>query len=106
MKDKITNGEKYGPAMKITDIKKADAYFEELVQHNMKNTNNNRKEAEQIERSNLGYYSGYYDNETIERVQRLFSCRHPIFGSAENIKTMSSKQSFEAGKEAGKKRNT
>jgi len=29
----------------------------------------------------LGYFSGYYDTKTIQRVQKLFSCKHPIFGS-------------------------
>lgn len=44
-----------------------------------------REEAEQIERSNLGYYAGYHLDETRERVERLFRCAHPVFGSiAEN----------------------
>jgi len=29
-----------------------------------------------------GYYAGYYDHETRERVERLFNCTHPIFGDA------------------------
>lgn len=39
-----------------------------------------REESEEIERSNLGYYAGYYDAETRERVERLFGAVHPIFG--------------------------
>lgn len=79
MRSKITIGEKYGPAMEITDQSEADAYLEECVQHSI-SLGKTRKEAEAIERGNLGYYAGYYDNETRERVERLFRCSHPIFG--------------------------
>ncbi len=40
-----------------------------------------REEAEEIERANLGYWAGYYRPETRERVERLFRCAHPFFGS-------------------------
>ena len=76
---KVTNGDKYGPAMEITDQVEADAYFEKCVRH-MMSQGRSRDKAEQIERSNLGYYSGYYSNETMARVQRLFRCAHPVFG--------------------------
>ena len=79
--DKITIGDKYDPAMKITDQAEADRYFEACVEHSMRR-GKTRGEAEQLERSNLGYYAGYYDHETRERVERLFSCEHPIFGQA------------------------
>jgi hypothetical protein len=76
---KITIGDKYGPAMAITDETEARAYFEKCVRHSMAH-GNDRKQAERIERANLGYYAGYYDNETRERVERLFRCAHPVFG--------------------------
>jgi hypothetical protein len=78
--DKITYGDKYGPAMEITDQAAADAYFELCVEHCMR-FGRFRPEAESIERQNLGYYAGYYDSETRERVERLFRCAHPVFGS-------------------------
>ena len=77
--DDITIGEKYGPAMKIEDQAEADAYFETLVEHHMR-FGHARDAAEARERWNLGYYAGYFDNETRERVERLFGCAHPIFG--------------------------
>lgn len=80
IKDNATIGEKYGPAMEITDQAEADAYFEELVQHNMANSSHSRLKAEDIEKQNLGYFSGYYDQAVMERVQELFKCVHPIFG--------------------------
>lgn len=79
--DKATFGEKYGPAVKITDQSEADEYFEALVEHTMR-FGHSREEAEKIECTNLGYWAGYYDLETRLRVERLFGCEHPFFGSA------------------------
>ncbi len=84
--DKMTIGEKYDPAMSITDQAEADAYFERCVEHTMRVGLKDKKpltreEAEDIERQNLGYYAGYCSNETREQVERLFRCKHPVFGS-------------------------
>lgn len=64
---KITFGEKYDPAMAITDQAAADEYFESLVEHTMR-FGADRVEAERLERKNLGYFAGYYGSETRERV--------------------------------------
>lgn len=83
----ISLGEKYGPAMKIEDQAAATAYFERCVEHQMRMRafGTTRAEAEQAEKANLGYWAGYYDNATRERVERLFDCAHPYFGRiAEN----------------------
>lgn len=90
--------EKYAPAMKITDPQEAAEYFEECVQHTM-SFGTSREEAEKIEKSNLGYYAGYYDNETRLRVEKLFNCIHPIFGSA--IKPPTPEEAFEMGQKLG-----
>lgn len=78
--EKITIGEKYDPAMKIDNKEDADMYFERCVEHTM-SLGYNRYEAEDIEKKNLGYYAGYGSNETRKRVESLFMCAHPIFGS-------------------------
>ncbi len=96
MKDTITIGEKYGPAMEITTQREADKYFEECVQHMMSH-GHTREEAIDIEKGNLGYYAGYYDTETRKRVERLFCCAHPIFGKAEE-RTPTASEAFNAGK--------
>ena len=83
MKKKITHGDKYDPAMKITDQKEANEYFEECIEHCM-SFGKSREQAEDIERQNLGYWAGYYDHETRLRVEKLFSCKHPVFGLAED----------------------
>lgn len=79
--DKITIGDKYGPAMAMTDQAEADAYFEACVEHAMRFNGNDAAAAKKVEKQNLGYCAGYYGTETRERVERLFRCAHPIFGS-------------------------
>jgi hypothetical protein len=101
MNANTTIGEKYGPAMKITDQAAADAYFEACVQHNMSRGNNDRAEAERIERSNLAYCAGYCDHETRERVERLFRCAHPIFGRIAERGAPTPEQAIAAGRRAG-----
>ena len=77
-----TIGEVYGPAMEITDHAAADDYFRQLVAYLMgRDDARTRGEAEAMVRANLGYYAGYYGEETRLRVQRLFGAVHPIFGS-------------------------
>lgn len=77
---KMTIGECYDPAMKIRSKKMAEEYLEGLVKRDMKYFNKTRKEALQMELRNIGYYSGYYNKSTMIRVQKLFSCEHPVFG--------------------------
>lgn len=43
---------------------------------------------------NIGYMSGYYDNETMAKIQDWFQTAHPVFGRT--IPTP--EQAFEAGK--------
>jgi len=96
-----TIGETYESAMKITDQKEADKYFEMLVQESMQESGKSREEIEKIQRSNLAYLAGYYDDATRLRVERLFCCAHPIFGKAsEHIPTI--EEAFELGKKAGR----
>ncbi len=107
--DRITIGDKYGPAMAITDQSQADEYFEACVQQNLRqqaraNKTPDRAEAEKIERINLGYYAGYYDAETRARVERLFRCAHPIFGEITKNGSPTFDQALNAGCELAKQR--
>ena len=104
MSDKITIGDKYGPAMKITDPAEALAYYEQCVEHCMR-FGNSRERAEGIEKSNLGYYAGYYDEETRHRVERLFRCAHPVFGAIAKVGAPAPEEAFYAGVDAGGKRS-
>lgn len=100
--DNVTIGNKYGPAMKITDEAEAVTYFEACVSHTLRVRAKDgdpvtRSKAEDIEKQNLGYYAGYYDNETRERVERLFMCAHPVFGSIEKFGPMSADAALKSG---------
>ena len=96
-----TWGELYGPAMTITDETQAQTYFEKLVKGTMEETAYSLEDAERIVRHNLGYYAGYYDNETRERVERLFQCEHPIFGAIKEKGAPTAREAFEAGIKMG-----
>lgn len=79
----MTIGEALGPAMKITEAADAREYFEALVEHAVRTDpeSESRESAEANLRQSLGYYAGYYDEETRARVERLFACQHPVFGA-------------------------
>jgi hypothetical protein len=77
----ITIGEIYHPAMSIEDQADADVYFDQLVERAMRCHGMDRTAAEELERKNLGYFAGYFDRETMARVNQLYATVHPIFGA-------------------------
>lgn len=83
-KETLTFGECLGPAMEIQDEADAKQYLAEYVAFIQKDLDkkprNDGMTAEKIAKVNLGYFAGYYDFETMERVNRLFMTCHPIFG--------------------------
>ena len=91
--DQITIGDKYRPAMEITDPVEARAYFDACVEHCMR-FGKTRAEAEHIERVNLGYFAGYYDSDVGQRVLQLYGAAHPIFGTSRPTP----EEAFEKGK--------
>lgn len=99
--EKMTIGEKYDPAMKITDQAEADAYFQICVDHSMTYHRKTREEAEALERINLGYYAGYGSSETRERVERLFRCSHPVFGSIAKVGAPTTEEALAMGRAMG-----
>ena len=91
---KTTFGEQLRPAMTITDPDEATQYLKDLVEWSMTYHGSSEEEALSIHKSNLGYFAGYYDAETIQRVNKLFNTEHPIFGKT----TPTFEEAFEAGK--------
>jgi hypothetical protein len=85
MKDEMTAGELYDPAMRIDSQHEADLYFEELIQRRMRVDVGalTRYEAANIECENLGYWAGYGSLETRARVERLFGAYHPLLPPAD-----------------------
>lgn len=105
-KDILNYRESLNPAMEITDPEDAKQYKEALIKYTERFLTNGLSEsgmtAEEVVNSNLGYYAGYYSLETRERVEKLFNCSHPVFGSIKDNGAPTPKQAFEAGLEIGK----
>lgn len=100
--ERKTVGELYGPAMEITDPDAAKIYFDTLVGYVMEHHKPaiSMEEAASIVKQNLGYYAGYYSNETRLRVEELFQCSHPVFGKAEE-REVTPEGAFAAGMYVG-----
>lgn len=92
----VSNELKYGPAMETTSQLEADAMFDKLVRHSMAHGLDFKK-AITLERYNLGYYAGYYSDEIRRRVEKLFKCEHPFFGSIEKNGVPTPEEAFKTG---------
>jgi hypothetical protein len=93
----------YPAAMKASTQDEADSILERLVAGHLAETACTHEEALKIQRSNLGYYAGYRDAETRERVERLFSCAHPFFGAIAEKGQPTAEEALEMGKQLGLK---
>ena len=103
--EQATIGEKYKRAMEVKTKPEADREFERLVEHTMRTFGRTRQDAEKVERTNLGYYSGYFSVEVQARVERLFGAAHPIFGSVSNEKQLSPNEILQLGLRLGERAN-
>ena len=88
-----TWGVLYGPLCSIVYQEDADRYLEALVQHSM-SWGLSREESLETQKKNVGYWAGYFDRDTAERVWRLFRTKHPIFG----LTWPTTQQAFDMGK--------
>lgn len=87
----------YSDAVKVKTQEEADVILAALVNQCMENTDKTREEVEEIQRSNIGYVAGYYDEATRERAEKLYGAVHPIFGPVSNVITPD--QAFQMGRE-------
>jgi len=94
-------------AMTITSKKDAEQYLEKYILFIQKNIDKDPKRvndnAEEIAKSNLGYFAGYYSNEVRKKIEELFGCSHPFFGSVKDNGIPTAKEAFEIGKKLGTK---
>lgn len=106
-KQVLTYGECLEPAMDITDPEDAKQYKEAYIKFIEKFMTDRESKAgqtaEQIANANLGYWAGYYGDEVRERVERLFNCKHPIFGSIAENGSPTPEEAFKMGRDAGEK---
>lgn len=105
-KEILTIRECLAPAMAITEQADADQYLADYVAYIKNGLEEEREDdgltAEEIANINIGYYTGYYDNETRARVERLFRCAHPIFGSVAKNGSPTAEQALAAGAQAAR----
>ena len=97
----------YHDAINVTTQKAADEVFKLLTDECMRlrkerGESPTREKCENIQRSNLGYYAGYFSNEVRERVERLYKCEHPIFGAIAKKGPPTPEQAFAMGLKMGK----
>lgn len=76
----LTYRDLLAPAMEVQTKRGAQLFMREYIAHLMRCYKQDRKRALYIARTNVGYYSGYYSQETMSRVRRLYGFGHPIFG--------------------------
>lgn len=98
-KEVLTYAECLKPAMEIMDQADANQYLVDYIAYIQaaleKEPRSDEMTAEEIAKINLGYYAGYYNSETRKRVELLFCCHHPIFGSASQ--EITTQEAYEAG---------
>jgi len=101
-KEILTLREIFEPAMSITEQEDANQYLADYIAYTQKWLDKEPRQdnmtAEDIAKHNFGYYAGYYGEDARRRVEKLFNCEHPIFGSIEKNGSPSFTQAFEAGK--------
>ena len=83
-KNRLTVGEALNPITEITDEADAAQYLESYI-HFIENTCNKAGSPgfnpRETALANIGYYAGYFDKETADRIYALFHTTHPVFGS-------------------------
>lgn len=88
-------------AVEITNPAEAKQYLKDYIKYIQseidKAPERKGENAEQIAKSNIGYFAGYYDNKVRERVEELYSCAHPIFGPIKERGAPGPEMAFEIG---------
>jgi hypothetical protein len=64
----------------VNSIEQGRAVIEQEVQDRVNLLGTDETAARDILRSNIGYNTGYGDNELGDKVMEFYECEHPIFG--------------------------
>lgn len=99
-----TMGETYTDALgSITTPEDAQEYLEALIECAIHHWGQSREEAEKIQRSNIGYMSGYFSTKEMARIQSLFGVVHPIFGGMAEFEKLTTEDIIQKGIDLGSK---
>jgi hypothetical protein len=89
------------PIFKITDkgdaMQYKQAYVAFIQKELVASPRNDTMTAEQIANANIGYYAGYGSNDDRARIEELFECSHPVFGSVTKNGIPSGKEALKCG---------
>ena len=99
-----TMGEIFNTALDVAETGDGDrcqAFLTSYVEYIVSESNNNVAEAENIAKSNLGYFAGYYNSEVYETINKAYGAVHPVFGC--NPFDLSPEEVYRKGLEAGRK---
>lgn len=72
-------------------------YAEHIYTENSRDKVPTMEDAYKCAKSNLGYFSGYYDSKTYELINKSYNAIHPIFGG--NPFNVSPEDAYQMGKE-------
>lgn len=96
-----TMGEIFNTALDVAKTGNSDRCQEFLtsyVEYIVSESNLNVAEAENIAKSNLGYFAGYYSSEVYETINKAYGAVHPVFGK--NPFEVSPEEAYKKGLEA------
>ena len=77
------------PIKRLSNKKEAERFFAAYVQF-LYDANDREKvptleAAEQMAKSNFGYFAGYYSDDVRKKVYKYYHSAHPVFGNRYNI---------------------
>lgn len=102
-KEYETIGEVFDLALKLAkeNPDEAQEWFVEYGGYIAHENNCDLEKATNIAKSNLGYFAGYYDQETCDIIYKTYQCSHPIFG--DKPFNVDPEEAYKKGLELGKK---
>lgn len=98
-----TSQDIFGPAMRVETFEEAEDYLDAIIRYIQSHSKMSRIEAKRIARQSLGYWVGYFDHKTRERVETLFQCEHPLFGTIAGKGAPTPEEALRIGLEMGRK---
>jgi hypothetical protein len=98
-KNMMSQPEMVSLALKFGTKEKAREIVDVQVKEMVDVLNYDEAEARRVTLVNIGYYTGYLDHETADRIMDLFETEHPVFGRTHPTP----QEAFRLGRELGEK---